>query len=251
MVSVLGLGTVKLGRNRGLKLAGSFELPDDAAAHALLDAAAESGVNLLDTAPAYGVAERRLGTLLAQRGDRDRWVIVTKAGEEFDGERSRFDFSAGAVTASVERSLSSLGVERLAAVLLHSDGDDRAVIEESGGLAALERLRARGDVGLVGVSTKTVEGAMLAAQRCGVVMLTAHPGHVEEEPAAAAAGERGAAVLVKKPVRSGRSADPAGDIAYAATRRGVTSVVVGTINPEHLRANARAASAAAAAQAGA
>ena len=55
-VSALGLGTVKLGRNRGVRYPQPFALPDDRAARALLDAARELGVNLLDTAPAYGAS---------------------------------------------------------------------------------------------------------------------------------------------------------------------------------------------------
>jgi aryl-alcohol dehydrogenase-like predicted oxidoreductase len=39
------------------------------------------GINLIDTAPAYGRSEERLGPLL--RGQRQEWVIVSKVGEEF------------------------------------------------------------------------------------------------------------------------------------------------------------------------
>ena len=89
-MSVLGLGTVKLGRNAGLKYPAPFELPSDAEAMALLDACAEVGVNLLDTAPAYGSSEERLGAMLRERGDRDDWVISTKVGESFDPDTVSF-----------------------------------------------------------------------------------------------------------------------------------------------------------------
>jgi aryl-alcohol dehydrogenase-like predicted oxidoreductase len=48
---------------------------------ALLELAWDLGINLLDTAPAYGESEERLGRLLRQC--RRDWVIVTKVGEEF------------------------------------------------------------------------------------------------------------------------------------------------------------------------
>ena len=42
------------------------------------------GINFLDTAPAYGTSEERIGKLL--KGWRKSWVLSTKAGEEFKGK---------------------------------------------------------------------------------------------------------------------------------------------------------------------
>ncbi|MBL8746693.1 MAG: aldo/keto reductase, partial [Phycisphaerae bacterium] len=83
-VSPLGLGTVKLGRNRGVKYPAEFEIPTDVQAAELLRRAQKLGITLLDTAPAYGEAEERIGRIIGSCGGRDRWTIVTKAGEEFD-----------------------------------------------------------------------------------------------------------------------------------------------------------------------
>ena len=101
-VSPVGLGTVKFGRNQQVKYPRGFDLPDDAHLRDLLAVARELGINLLDTAPAYGSAEERLGALLDHADD---WVIVTKVGEAFEHGASRFDFSAAGTRASVERSL--------------------------------------------------------------------------------------------------------------------------------------------------
>ena len=60
-------------------------------AKALLDRARALGINLLDTAPAYGTSEARLGKLLA--GERADWILCTKVGESFDGRISTHDFS--------------------------------------------------------------------------------------------------------------------------------------------------------------
>ena len=104
-VSPIGLGTTKLGRTQALKYPEPFELPSDDQIRELLATAREFGVNLIDTAPAYGTSEERLGALLPNRSD---WVIVTKAGEEFVDGPSHFDFSPAAITRSVERSLQRL-----------------------------------------------------------------------------------------------------------------------------------------------
>jgi len=251
-VSPIGLGTVKLGRDRALKSPSAFTIPDDEHVARLLHTAADLGINLIDTAPAYGNAEQRLGNLLPP--PRDRWTIVTKAGESFDPAAdsgrgaSAYDFSPEAVTRSVERSLANLRTDHLDAVLLHSDGNDLEIIERSGALHALADLRDAGKTRAIGVSTKTPEGARRAADTCDVVMLTINPHHTDDTDAAAHAGERGVGVLVKKALASGHLAgrgptaiEDAFRFAFAPPwGAAVSSVIVGTINPDHLAANAHA-----------
>src|SRR4051812_1449779 len=93
-VSPLGLGTVKFGRNQGVKYPGGegFSLPLDREIEEILDLALEGGINLIDTAPAYGVAEERLGKLMGAR--REKFFLTTKTGEEFDGQKSEYIFTA-------------------------------------------------------------------------------------------------------------------------------------------------------------
>ena len=89
--------------------------------------ARDLGINLIDTAPAYGRSEERLGPLL--RGQRQDWVIVSKVGEEFADGLSRHDFSAAHTRMSVERSLQRLETDFIDLVLVHSDGNDMAILE--------------------------------------------------------------------------------------------------------------------------
>lgn len=243
-VGPLALGTVKFGRNRGLKYPQPFALPSDREILALLDLAQELGVNLLDTAPAYGAAEERLGRLL--RGRRDDWLVVTKTGEEFAGGVSRFDFSAAATRASVERSLRRLRCDRLDAVLIHSDGDDVRILREEGALEALRALQAAGSVRAVGMSVKTVAGGLLAVERCDVVMVTYNPRERDALPVIRAAHAAGKGVLIKKGLASGHLdglgvADPvAACLRLIFAEPGVASMVAGTLDPAHLRADAAA-----------
>lgn len=242
-VSPLGLGTVKLGRNRAVKYPRPFELPTDDQARELLDTAAELGINLLDTAPAYGSAEERLGELI---GDgRDRWVISTKVGEEFDDGKSRFDFSPEHALASIDRSLARLRTDRLDIVLVHSDGNDLAAL--AGGIMdAIARARSAGKTRAIGFSPKTVEGARAAMEASDVLMLTLNDAEPEMLPVVREAHGAGVGVLIKKGLRSGRlpagAPDPvAQSLRWLLAEPGVSSVVVGTINPDHLRHNAAAA----------
>ncbi len=244
-VSVLGLGTVKFGRNTAVKYPRAFDLPSDAEIDRLLDRAQDLGVNLLDTAPAYGTSEERLGRALA-RFRRQDWVIVTKAGEEFEDGASRFDFSAPALRASLERSCRRLGVPELDVVLLHSDGRDEAILSDPCVVEELDSSVRRGIVRAWGISSKTVPGGLLGVRTCPVVMVTYNPDQTEERPVLDAAREGSVGVLVKKGLSSGhlgRSGpiDLAGRFRFLLSPPAVSSVVVGTLSLEHLEANIRAA----------
>lgn len=245
-VSPLGLGTVKLGRNREVKYPQSFELPSDQQVLSLLETAWDLGINLLDTAPAYGVSEERLGQLL-RRCQRD-WVIITKVGEEFSDGVSHFDFSALATRRSVERSLRRLGVTVLDVVLIHSDGNDLAILTEAGVLPTLLALKQAGWIRAVGISTKTVAGGLYAVECCDLVMVTYNQRESAEVSVIRAAHAASKGILVKKALQSGHFAHTAtaerdpllAALQFVYTEPGVNSVIVGTLQAAHLRANAAA-----------
>ena len=237
-VSLLGLGTVKLGRNEGVKYPQAFDLPDDKAVVTLLETARELGINLLDTAPAYGLSEQRLGQL--RPGRREDWVIATKAGETFDNGASRFDFSPAAIRASVETSLRLLRTEYLDAVLLHSDGIDEAGDRFLPAAEELDKLKQQGLIRAIGFSAKTVAGGDWLLPHVDLLMATWNPGYMEEAPLIARAAAQGRGVLIKKALASGHTANPAAALKAAATLPGTCSIVVGTLSPANLRANAAA-----------
>ena len=246
-VSILGLGTVKFGRNEAVKYPDSFALPDDKQASELLAIARDHGINLIDTAPAYGTSEERLGHLL--RGQRKHWLICTKVGEEFTNGNSSFNFSPEHTRFSVERSLKRLNTDALDIVLVHSDGNDIDIIKRFGTLDVLAELKSQGKLRAYGMSTKTLAGGLLAAKQADVVMITWNLQYREEIPVADYCLDRGKGVLIKKVLASGHSTalshphtgvsdDPVKqcfDMVFA--HPGVSSAIVGTINPQHLIAN--------------
>jgi aryl-alcohol dehydrogenase-like predicted oxidoreductase len=238
-VSALGLGTVKFGRNEQVKYPTAFTLPDDAAVRALLAQAHELGINLLDTAPAYGTSEERLGQLLTNRKD---WVIVTKTGEEFLDGASHFDFSAAHTRLSIERSLQRLRTDYLDIVLIHSDGNDEAILDHGECVATLQELKREGLVRAIGMSTKTPSGGLRAVRELDVAMLTFNLQQREDLPAIALAQELGKGVLIKKGLMSGHLGSAHSDPLRASMelvlgQAGVHSLIAGTINPTHLAAN--------------
>lgn len=246
-VSPLGLGTVKLGRDQGVKYPTGFAIPDDFAARQLLRQAQELGINLIDTAPAYGVSEERLGPLLQDQ--RDAWVIVSKVGEEFEAGQSRFDFTPGHARRSVERSLARLRTDRIDLLLVHSDGRDREILEDSGLYEALADLKRAGKIRAFGLSGKTVDGGLLALQRGDCAMVTYNLAEQGEKPVLDYAARHGKAILIKKALASGHACLGAGIDPVRASfelvlgHPGVSSAIVGTIDPLHLAHNVACAAA--------
>ena len=233
-VSPLGLGTVKIGRNEQVKYPHGFDIPDDAHVSELLDLAWDLGINFIDTAPAYGTSEQRLGRLLPRRDD---WVIMTKVGEIFENGRSRFDFSAECTRRSVENSLRSLRRDTLDVVLVHSDGNDMDVINNAAALDTLDTMKREGLLRAYGMSTKTVEGGLWIVENADVVMATLNLETDAELPVIERAHALGKGVVIKKGLQSGHAASVENSFRYVFSHAGVSSMIVGTINPDHLRAN--------------
>lgn len=237
-VSVLGLGTVKFGRNQGVKYPRGFEIPDEQTLAALLGTAKDLGINLLDTAPAYGTSEERLGRLLT--GQRHDWVIVGKAGEEFEDGVSRYIFTTEHFEMSLQRSLKRLKTDYIDVLLIHSDGEDESILSNELLLEKMQEFKDRGLVRAIGASTKTAQGGIMALEKMDVVMATYTEDYTAEKPALDYAASTGKGVILKKVLGSGHAGDPAEAIRFGLSAPGVSSLIVGTINPAHLTANAAA-----------
>jgi aryl-alcohol dehydrogenase-like predicted oxidoreductase len=237
-VSPLGYGAFKIGRNVGIKYPAAYDLPDERAAARLLNAVLDLGINYLDTAPAYGLSEQRIGRALA--GRRGEYVVSTKVGETFTDGRSAYDFSAAAVRASVQRSLRQLGTDALDLVFIHSGGDDLAILEQTDAVPTLEALRAGGLVRAIGLSAKSVEGARAALAWADAVMVEYHLDDPSAAPVIAEAAAANVGVVVKKGLAAGRL-DPAASVRFALGTPGVGSLVVSSLSLEHLRENIQAA----------
>jgi aryl-alcohol dehydrogenase-like predicted oxidoreductase len=118
-VSVVGVGTWQFGGEWGRSFA-------QAEVDVILDAAAEHGTNLIDTAECYGdhVSESLIGDYLARRG-RDRWIVATKFGHKFHGflERS-WHLSPDEVRGQLEDSLRALRTDHVDLYQFHSGSDE-------------------------------------------------------------------------------------------------------------------------------
>lgn len=239
-ISPLGLGTVKFGRNEGVKYPQGFTIPEEPELASLLALAKSLGVNMLDTAPAYGTSEERLGRLL--KGQRQDWIIVGKVGEEFENGESKYIFTPSHFERSLERSLKNLQTDYIDVLLIHSDGGDDAIISNAELIEKMQSFKTRGLVRAVGISTKTIAGGIKTLDLMDVVMATYNPVAPEEKPVLDHAYKSSKGVLLKKALASGHldrlGSDPlqtALDFAFA--HPATAAVIVGTITPEHLEQN--------------
>lgn len=230
----IGFGAFKIGRNEGIKYAEGYDLPDAAATARLLNGVLDLGINFIDTAPAYGLSEERIGAAIGHR--RDSFFLSTKVGETFEGGRSTYDFSANAIRASVERSLSRLRTDVLDLLMLHAPRDDLGVLDGTDAVMMLQQLREAGLTRAIGFSGYTAEAFRSALAWSDAIMATYHADDAGLSPVLDEAHALGVAVIVKKGLASGRlDADRA--IRFALAHPAVTTMAVGSLNLDHLRRN--------------
>src|ERR1700754_4651161 len=129
---------------------------DEHQAVATIQTALDQGINLIDTAPAYGfgVSEEIVGRALAAPGARSRAVIATKVGLEWrDGKVNR-NASRERIMAEVDDSLRRLRTDYIDVYQVHWP-DPVVPIEETA--EAMFSLYKQGKIRAIGVSNFSVE----------------------------------------------------------------------------------------------
>ncbi|GAC1393678.1 MAG: aldo/keto reductase [Polyangiales bacterium] len=247
-VSAIGLGTGRIGEAN----------VSDGEASRLLGAALDLGVTLIDTARSYGLAEERIGRHLAHR--RDDFVLSTKGGYGVEGVA---DWTYDAVARGVDDALRTMRTARIDVFHLHSCPAE--VLARGEVLRALEDARKGGKIGVAAYSGENdALDAALASRQVGAVQCSVNLCDQRSLDAAIArAAQAGLGVIGKRPLANApwRFPDrPVGDYAetywgrlramrvdpgplewpelairFAAHAPGVSSVIAGTANVEHLQ----------------
>lgn len=234
-VSPMGMGTTKFGRIEGVHYPKSFSLPEDKKIAKLLDIASEQGVNLLDTAPAYGTSEEKIGKLLKNK--RKNWIISTKVGESFVRGKSFYDFSRLAIQKSLQQSMKMLQTDYLDIVLLHSDGNDLSILDS---LDYLKKAKEKGMIRLFGMSSKTVEGGIKALEQSDLGMIYYNLDYQKEVSVIRFAQQQKKGIFIKKALQSGHLVGKdkfKQNIDFILQESAVSSIIIGTIDQKHLQEN--------------
>jgi len=165
----------------GSALANLYRRISDADADELMRCAWGRGIRYFDTAPHYGRgrSEMRLGNFLSNL-PRDGFVLSTKVGRvlrpgspmaEADGfidplpNAVHYDYSGMGIRESVEGSLKRLKQHRIDIIYVHDIGrlthgsDNQAHLDQllSSGLPELEKMRATGLIGAIGLGVNETE----------------------------------------------------------------------------------------------
>ncbi|MEW6543553.1 MAG: aldo/keto reductase [Nitrospirota bacterium] len=147
--SVVGLGTWVIG---GWMWGGA----EDRESLAAIRRAIELGVNLIDTAPIYGHgrSEELVGRAVAESGQRDRLILATKVGLEWDEARTRVWRNSGRarILREVEESLRRLRTGVIDLYQVHWPNPATPFEETMETLVAVQR---QGKIRFIGLSNFT------------------------------------------------------------------------------------------------
>jgi aryl-alcohol dehydrogenase-like predicted oxidoreductase len=266
-VTVLGFGAMEL---RGTPHRNPRPL-DEAIAAEVLHAVLDEGITFIDTSIDYALSEERIGAHIGSR--RDEYILASKAGCPLDfqpeatpGRPLAHDYSPANIRAGVEQSLRRLRTDRLDLLQLHIS-PSLEVLRRDQVLESLIALRDEGKILAFGVSsTLPAFDDHLEITEFAAFQVPFSALERELESRIELAGRRGLGIIVRggvaqagkreKTTADGRPVTWAdtgldelrdGDttqgflLRYAITTPGVTTVIAGTANPDHLRDNAKAA----------
>src|SRR5687767_10677071 len=128
---------------------GAMDTPTSPEGAATLEAALDSGIEFFDTARGYEGSEHLLGQVLRERTH----AVAHIASKTFNRTASGAQYE-------IDRSLSVLGVPRIALYQLHDlriEDDWVQVMREDGALAGLQTAQYRGLIGHIGMSSDNLE----------------------------------------------------------------------------------------------
>ncbi len=160
--SVVGLGTWVTGGGE------MWHGADDAESLRAIDVALDSGINLIDTAPAYGWGHSETIIGRAIRGRRDKVVLATKCGMWWEDNRGSFHYHLDGkdtfislhpdtLAIEIENSLRRLDTDYIDLYQTHwpSKEPDFTPIEDT--MAFLMKLKDQGKIRAIGVSNVSIE----------------------------------------------------------------------------------------------
>lgn len=267
-VTTLGYGAMELrGGDRGRPIS-----EEDAGR--LLNEVLDSGITFIDTSIDYGIAEERIGRYISHR--RDEFFLASKCGclvgpppaDAQPNQRGGFPhvFTKENIIAGVEQSLRRMNTDHLDLVQLHAS-PSKDVLEENESVTAMQQLQLDGKVRFLGMSGTIPNLAdHIAMGVFDTFQIPYSSVQREHEDLITRAAEGGAGIIIRggaargapsdDPRNRDRSAESLslweraslGDLLdgmsnmefvmrFTETHPSMTTNIVGTINPAHLKQN--------------
>lgn len=149
-VTQLGYGSMGL---RGPRTWGVRVVSDEDAGR-ILNAVLDAGINFIDTAPDYGLAEERIGRHISHR--RDEYFLATKCGCVYRQLEDRLEldhvFKPEVIRKNLTTSLERMRTDYVDLLQFH--GGDAEILQREGLLDLMQEFREQGRVRFVGISSK-------------------------------------------------------------------------------------------------
>ncbi len=262
--TILGFGAMELrGAPRGPEVT-------EQQAETILNAVLDDGINFIDTSIDYGHSEELIGKYISHR--RDEYFLASKCGCVVDGKGGEHIHTAENIRKGVENSLKRLKTDHLDLVQFHRSLT-KDEFEKDGALQEALKLRDEGKVRFIGVSgtlpnlVDQIDMGVFAAFQIPYSALQR-----EHEDVIAKAAETGHGTIIRGGVARGAPIDwnrtnymVPGEtmkdrwevakldellngmsrmeftLRFTLSHPGLTTTIVGTKNPEHLKANIDAA----------
>lgn len=232
----------------------------------LLNSAIDAGLNLIDTAAAYGNSERLIGGAIA--GRRNDVVLLSKCGalERF----ARYDWSKGGILETIQTSLRDLQTDHLDVAQLHSCGLE--ILKQGEVIEALIVAKERGYTRFAGYSGDSFD-AKYAVEMDFFDTLQTSVSIADQQAidlTLPAAKERDMGVIAKRPVanavwfnperpensyhqeywdrlqklrydflKKGPESSIAAALRFTLSVEGVATAIVGTTKPDRWQENAK------------
>jgi len=154
-VSEVGFGAMTIGGE-------VFGATDDAESLRAVNKAIDLGINLIDTADAYGRghSEELLAQVLKTR--RHEVILATKGGNQFTVRQGQRNFDPDYITAALENSLERLGIETIDLYQLHNPSAE--IMRQGEIFDRLDRFKREGKIRHYGVSLESVEDGLVAVE---------------------------------------------------------------------------------------
>jgi 1-deoxyxylulose-5-phosphate synthase len=151
---------VEIGIPYGIGVNSQADMPTEEESCKLLQTALDNGINIFDTARAYGRSEAIIGKAFADK--RDRVVICTKCSH-LPSEKIEPDKIRTVIESSLEESLSTLQTDYVDIYMLHSA--NLKILRNDAVLNTFSKLKKDGVIRANGVSTYTIEETKIAIEQ--------------------------------------------------------------------------------------
>ncbi len=201
-VSEIGFGALEIGRDWAGDVDPNPKHLTESEAARLLNQVLDTGINFIDTAPAYWHSEEFIGRSIAHR--RDEFILATKVGEHCDERGSVYDYSREATRRFIDESLRRLRTDTIDLIQIHSASLE--VLERGETWEALDEARRAGKVRHIGM-TGGVREAVRAIELGGyeTVQVPYNLLALEaEEKLLPLARERGIGVIIMRGLAGGK-----------------------------------------------